>query len=418
MNKNSKPRVTILHYTALPVIGGVENVIADHVRLFHQAGYPVTLVTGRGGDAPQLKDANIVVIPEIDSQHADNLKIATALKQGTVLPEFAVMQTRIEQQLVPVLGETDVLIAHNVLNYHFNLPLIVALHDLIDQNAMPRLIVWCHDISRYVNPASGFEQRYGFTWDWVRQYRTEICYVAVSPRRQRMLAETLHCAPEKIRVIPNGVATDVLWGLDETGRRIVDELQLLDADLILLMPIRVTRAKNIEFGLRVTAALKSAGLEPRLLVTGPPDPHVPDSTSYFQELLALRTELGLEGKMYFLHEKEIVLDLSQVAQLYRICDVILMPSHREGFGLPVLEGGVMGKPVFTSNIPVVEQVPADSAYLIEANESPDHVATRMREWMQQAPEHRLKLSARKDFAWSRIFARDIAPLITGSLDEQ
>ncbi|MBI5030817.1 MAG: glycosyltransferase family 4 protein [Chloroflexi bacterium] len=415
MNKNSKPRVTLLHYTALPIIGGVENVIADHARLFLTAGYPVTIVTGRGGDDPQLKSTNVVVVPEIDSQYSDNLKIARVLlEEGKVLPEFASVQSRIQQQLIPVLHETDVFIAHNVLNYHFNLPLVVALHDLIDQQIAPRMIAWCHDISRYVNPSSGFEQRSGFPWDWLRIYRREVRYVAVSPRRQRMLAETLQCAPENIRVIPNGVAAEMLWGLDDLGRRIINDFELLDADLILLMPIRVTRAKNIEFGLRVTAALKSIGLEPRLLVTGPPDPHVPDTIQYFQELLDLRHELGLDGKMYFLHEKGFTLDISQVAGLYRICDVVLMPSHREGFGLPILEGGLMGKPVFASNVPVVEQVPANSVYLIAANESPDHVATRMYEWMRRTPEHRLRLSARKDFAWSRIFAREIEPLVTGS----
>ena len=410
---NSKPRVAVLHYTALPIIGGVENVIADHARLFARAGYPFTLITGRGGDDKQLNGANVVVIPEIDSEHPDNLKIARALDEGQVLPEFAMLQARIEKQLAPVFAETDVLIAHNVLNYHFNLPLTVALHDMIDQHLAPHTIDWCHDISRYVNPSSGFAPRFGFPWDGLRICRTEITYVAVSPRRQRMLADTLHCSPDLIRVIPNGVAADVFWSLSEIGQRVLTECDLLNADLILLMPIRVTRAKNIEFGLRVAAALQATGVEPRLIVTGPPDPHVPDTTEYFQELLALRHELGLDDRMFFLHEKNLSLDMAHVAELYRLCDLILMPSHREGFGLPVLEGALLGKPVFATNVPIVEQLDADSVYLIDADESAEQVAARMRDWMERTPEHRLKLLARKRFSWASIFAHGIEPLIKG-----
>src|SRR5690606_12542189 len=70
-------------------------------------------------------------------------------------------------------------------------------------------------------------------------------------------------------------------------------LGLLDAGLNVLMPVRVTQAKNIEYALRVTAALKAAGQRPRLIVTGPPDPHDAQSMACFRSLLALRQELGV-----------------------------------------------------------------------------------------------------------------------------
>src|SRR5512142_604077 len=49
-----KPLITFLHYTALPVVGGVEMVMADHAHLLTEAGFRVTILTGRGGKARKV----------------------------------------------------------------------------------------------------------------------------------------------------------------------------------------------------------------------------------------------------------------------------------------------------------------------------------------------------------------------------
>ena len=41
----------ILHYSAPPVVGGVEAVISAHAEVFQRNGYPVTVVAGRGDPA-------------------------------------------------------------------------------------------------------------------------------------------------------------------------------------------------------------------------------------------------------------------------------------------------------------------------------------------------------------------------------
>jgi len=43
-----KPTTAILHYTAPPVVGGVEAVIDAHARIFLQMGYPVSIIAGQG----------------------------------------------------------------------------------------------------------------------------------------------------------------------------------------------------------------------------------------------------------------------------------------------------------------------------------------------------------------------------------
>ncbi len=73
-----------------------------------------------------------------------------------------------------------------------------------------------------------------------------------------------------------------MFGLTSSGWELTQRLDLLAADLIMLMPVRVTRAKNIEFALEVVAALKAEGLKVKLVLTGPPDPHDEKSMAYFQ----------------------------------------------------------------------------------------------------------------------------------------
>ncbi len=412
----NKPHIGILHYTALPVIGGVENVIAEHIHLLTQAGYPVTLVTGRGGDSPALNGAQIVVIPELDSAYPENLEIAQSLDAGNVPDNFRTLQSRIKDQLDKTLAPLDLLMVHNVLQYHFNMPLTAALYDLLARDVVP-MIAWCHDISRYVNPRSGAPQRFGFPWDLMRTFQPDLCYVTVSSRRKEWLAEILGCPPEHIRVIPNGVAPETLLGLSDLGRRIIEGFHLLDADLILLMPIRVTRAKNIECALQVTAALKRAGIAPKLVVTGPPDPHAPDSMAYFQELLAQRRELDIVDEAVFIYAggngfaNRLTVDLPIVAELYRTADIVFMPSHREGFGLPVLEGGMTRAAVFATGVPAVDEVGADNVYLIAADQAPGDIAARMLEWAERDVELRLRRHVRQNFTWRAIFERELAPCI-------
>jgi glycosyltransferase involved in cell wall biosynthesis len=412
----SKPHIAIAHYTALPIIGGVEFVIEQHTRLFANAAYPVTLIAGRGEPA-----SNVVVVPEMDSEHPENLHVMRSLEQGLVPPEFNALQALIENSLAPILSASDLLIVHNVFHHHFNLPLTAALHHLIERGVARRVIAWCHDISRYVNPASGAQLRYGFPWDLLRACRPEITYVAVSSQRQRSLAEILQCPRDAIRVIPNGVDPSFLLGLSELGQHLVEEFKLLEADVIILMPIRITRAKNIEFGLRVTAALKASGVWPKLVVTGPPDPHVPDIQAYYHQLLALRYELDLDDQVIFVHEgtshlpRPLDLSATDVAELYRVCDLVLMPSHREGFGIPVLEGGLVGRPVFATAMPVLEDIGAESVYAIGQDEPPALVAARIRWWMRDNPAHGLRRRVRQDYRWPIIFARSIQPLLRDCL---
>ncbi|HEX9013118.1 MAG TPA: glycosyltransferase, partial [Anaerolineaceae bacterium] len=354
--------VAFLHYTAPPVVGGVEAVMLAHARIFSQAGVgPVRVIAGQGDPAALPEGVSLVILPEMDSRHPAIAQASRELEQGRVPPAFESLSASLEQALAPALADCSAVIIHNIFTKHFNLPLTAALDRLRESGGLPGGIAWCHDFT-WTSPHSRAKVQPGYPWDLLRTRRPGLRYVTVSEARRRDLAELLDCPVDQIQVIYNGVSPQTLWMLSPQGQALVERLRLLESDLVLLMPVRVTQAKNIELALQVTAAIKRQGLQPRLIVSGPPDPHDLENMVYFQGLQRQRDELGLQAEAHFVYElgeapdQPLVLDEEQVAELYRASDLMFMPSRREGFGMPVLEAGLVGLPVASSDVPAVGEI--------------------------------------------------------------
>jgi len=417
MTSKRLPRVGILHYSTPPVVGGVENVILAHTRLFVEAGYFPTVVTGRGRKEVLPPEADLIQIPELDSQHPQILEMSRELDQGAVPANFEQMVVRLTEKLAPVLAPVDILIVHNVFTKHFNLPLTAALFRLLDQGVIHNCVAWCHDIT-WTSPNSRSKVFPGYPWDLLSTYCPAVTYVTISKNRQEELANLFGCPPEQIRVIYNGVDPGKLLALSDSGMALISKMDLWKSDLNLLMPVRVTRAKNIELGLSVIAALKKRGVRPRLVVTGPPDPHDGMSMKYFQSLLSLRETLGVVHQMRFVYEsgpdpaKPFTIDMSVLAELLRVSDALFMPSHREGFGMPVLEAGLVGVPAFCANtIPAANEIGGQGVIRFSPDADPDQVASLILKWMKHRSVLRLRRHIRRDLTWHGIFQREILPML-------
>jgi len=415
----AKPTTAILHYTTSPVVGGVEAVMEAHARIFLQMGYPVSIIAGQGSEDALPPGTGLELIPELDSQDPDILAVAAVLEQGEVPEAFETLTNQLTGTLAPLVRRFDNLIVHNVFTKHFNLPLTAAIFRLLDSGAIRNCIAWHHDFT-WTSARSRSKVHPGYPWDLLRTYRPDIIHVTISRMRQLELAGLYQCPPDKIRVIYNGVAPDELFGLTVAGWELVQRLELLAADLVLLMPVRVTRAKNIEFALEVIAALKASGLKVKLILTGPPDPHDEKSMDYFQSLQKRRDDLGLEAEMRFVFEsgpdprEPYFISLDVVADLYRVADLMFMPSHQEGFGMPVLEAGLLSVPVVVSDrVPAAEEIGGEDVLRFEFDVPPDQLARRLLKWAEDDDRLRLARRTRQNFTWQAIFQGDIKPLLYG-----
>ena len=108
-----KPHIAMLHYSAPPIVGGVEAIMAEHARLFLEAGYSVTLVVGRGGDAGLPEGVGVRLIPEIDSEHPANRALVEALDRGEVPEGFTDLRDFIAERLAETLARIDILVNHS-----------------------------------------------------------------------------------------------------------------------------------------------------------------------------------------------------------------------------------------------------------------------------------------------------------------
>jgi glycosyltransferase involved in cell wall biosynthesis len=410
------PSIAIVHYSAPPVVGGVEAVIQAHARVFKEMGHPVRVIAGRGESKSLPVGCEFHRIPEMDSQHARVVKISEALQNGDEPEDFRALSDKLTKRLEPVLADVDHLFLHNLFTKHFNLPLTDALFRLLDRQVIRSCIAWCHDFT-WTSPSSRSKVHTGYPWDMIRTKRSDTLYVVVSKQRQATLAALFDCPMEEIKVIYNGVSPKILFGISSEIEKLIAKLELLNSDLIILMPVRVTRAKNIEFALQVVAALKSRDCRPKMVLTGPPDPHDVQSMSYYRKLQELRLHLGVEAEMRFVYEsgpkanQGFTITSAQVAELLRVSDLVFMPSHREGFGMPILEAGLLGIPVLTTNVPAAMEIGGEDVVLVKQPQNPFETAEQILTWMEGNSTYRMRRRVRLQYSWQAIYHRMIRPLM-------
>jgi glycosyltransferase involved in cell wall biosynthesis len=401
--------IDLVHYSAPPVVGGVESIIAQHARLMAQAGHRVRILAGRGSQFDER--IPFVGIPKADSRHPQVESVKLMLDQGSAPAEFRILVDELRAALMEVCANTQVLIAHNVCSLNKNLALTAALRQLYERGGLKRLVLWHHDLawttSRYRS-----ELHEGYPWDLLRSDWPGAIQVVVSEQRRRELSQLIGIPMESIRVIPNGLDIKRFLKLDAQTVEIVEKLDLLTAAPLLLLPVRITPRKNIELALSVLAALRHELPAARLVVTGPLGPHNPANTFYFEKLRRMRSELGLEKAAHFLAEDTPdFLPDSVISDFYHLADALLLPSREEGFGIPILEAGLTGMPIFCADIPSLRELGGEEVSYFSPDADPAEVARMIVQALRQENWLSLRWRVREEYPWEKIYQTHIAPLL-------
>ncbi len=409
-------RIALLHYSAPPVVGGVESVIAHQARYLAAAGYDVRIIAARGEQTDRRVE--FVRIPLADSRDARVLRVKAELDRGEVTPAFEALRDELKQELARALADVDVLIAHNVCSLNKNLALTAALHDLFTTGAgsqSARLILWHHDLA-WTTPRYLPELHNGYPWDLLRVAWPGAKQVTVSALRREELAGLIGVSPEEISVVPNGLDLARFYKLEVQTQAFAQHMRLTQADLILLLPVRVTPRKNIELALRTLAELRRSFRRPVLIVTGPLGPHNAKNAEYFEFLKTTRAALDLEDAAYFLAElSDQFLPDEVIADFYRLADALFLPSREEGFGLPMLEAAMSHMPIFCSDIAPLRALGNDDAYYFPPNADPRALATAITERLLDDAVFRNASRVRNQFTWEQVCARYIVPLLQATV---
>jgi glycosyltransferase involved in cell wall biosynthesis len=405
-------RIALLHYSAPPVVGGVESVIAHQARCIAAIGHDVRIIAARGEQTdPEVR---FVRIPLADSRDERVLHVKGQLDRGVVTEAFESLRDDLRGELEQALADVDVLIAHNVCSLNKNLALTAALHDLFNSTPNARrtkLILWHHDLA-WTTPRYLPELHNGYPWDLLRSAWPGVTQVVVSALRRDELSDLMGISPDAISVVPNGLDVERFYKLEAQTRALARPMRLAQADLILLLPVRVTPRKNIELALHTLAELRRAFRRPVLIVTGPLGPHNVKNVDYFETLKAIRADLKLEDAAYFLAElTDRFLPDEVIADFYRLADALFFPSREEGFGLPMLEAAMSHIPIFCSDIAPLRALGEDNACFFSPDEDPRCLAEMVAERLLSDATFRNAVRVRNHYSWEQVCTRYISPLL-------
>jgi glycosyltransferase involved in cell wall biosynthesis len=130
---------------------------------------------------------------------------------------------------------------------------------------------------------------------------------------------------------------------DADGRRAARTRRRLGVgtgEIVVLQPTRAIARKNIPAGLALTRALGGT-----YWLTGPAEDGYAERLSLLLSAADGPVHRGLPGG-------------ATMADAYRACDVVVLPSSWEGFGLPLIEAALHRRPIAVGDFPVAREVGA------------------------------------------------------------
>jgi len=173
--------------------------------------------------------------------------------------------------------------------------------------------------------AKSFFKRKMFLFFWLKipvAYSTHI--TVVSEKTKNDVIKYTNCDPSKISIIPSTISHLFQRSDKEFNSKKPNILQFIAAP-----------NKN---ALRVVESL--SGISCKLILLGKTSDN---------EIFDVVKSLGID------YEHHYNLSLNEVVELYKKSDIVSFPSTYEGFGMPILEGQAVGRPILTSNIhPMIE----------------------------------------------------------------
>ncbi len=369
-------KIALIHYTAPPIPGGVERVVGEQIRLLRANGHHVTLACFEGG-GHEFGDAFIPL-----SRDANRADFASYLGSA--------------------LSGVDCVLFHNVGTMPFAPELTHALQTLAHTHTQTRWICWVHDLA-IGNPD------YPATTPCPGQPYANACdaweYVAISSLRAREIEKFFNVP---CRVVPNGVDPTATLQLNQKSAETAETLGLWDADFVMVTPSRILPRKSLETGILMVGEARKSGVDLKYLITGAADPHNPVHLEYARHLTRIVEELSLQSSVFFLNEIAPV-GQKELCDFYQIADAVFLPGDREGFGLPVLEAGAFGKPLFCPDAEPLNTLPGAITFTRGIS------VADLSAWLLQHLRRRDTILARRQifrkYRWQSIYRSHLAPLL-------
>ncbi len=401
-------KIALLHYTCPPIVGRVEEIIRQHASIFSRYNHIVKIFAGDGGVSTDEYD--IEINPLLSSRNPRVLQIHKDLGDTSLgLESFS---EEIFNYLARALEPFDLLIAHNVITMPYNLPLTFAIHRLANDRNI-KVVGWNHD-SPYFYAPPPIDLRIG-QWNILKKYNPNIYYITISEERRGQFQDLYSI--NRIDVIPNGIDPISFLNLDTNTIRMIGSEHLFEADLLMVQPCRLHPRKNVELSIQVIKALQDKGLHARLLLTGVYNPHEKSTIEYYHKLKKLSEQLHVEKDILIVAEyfsegdKDLTGETIRMRDFYLIADLLFMPSLHEGFGIPLLEAGMLKVPIVCSDIPPFKEICKENVEYFSLKDTPAKIADNILEFMSNLKPHRMSRHIIRNYMWDNIYHDMLLPFL-------
>ncbi|RJP27460.1 MAG: glycosyltransferase family 1 protein [Actinobacteria bacterium] len=204
----------------------------------------------------------------------------------------------------------------------------------------------------------------------------------------------------KARLIHNGVDLERFRPGEDDGLR--DELGIPRGATVFVYVGEIKRERNLDILVRAAARLQPAHPDPYLVLVGDSsmEPEEPERLAK----LASELEPGLAGRLIFTGYR------FDPERFYRICDVYVLPSTREGFGVTLIEAMATGIPVVACRVRGPKEIVTDGrdgilvqdrnseelagalSFYLEAPEAASNYTERARKKVEKEFDHALMRS--------------------------
>ncbi len=179
-------------------------------------------------------------------------------------------------------------------------------------------------------------------------HAAKYCTVSMSHAEDCQLTPFFKKRWSDVVEVPNGVDTDIFHP-DIDGSPIRQQYKIPEDSSVFAFVGALDRAHPLKGVDRLIQAFKSVcqNNTARLMIIGGGD-----MTETYQKMAS---ELDIDDKVIFTGK----IPHKELGQYYAACDVLVLPSLLESFGIVLIEAGACGKPVIASNVSGMRSVVKD-----------------------------------------------------------
>jgi len=329
----------------------LNNVVVDQIKMLLRAGYkPVVLVAEGFNPVGVYKEVELRQIPRVFLSN-----------EGKLPDNYYEDSKKMTESLRELLKDVGVCITHDVIYQPAHLIHNLASRAIADERPDLRWLHWIHSATTPNILCNKEEVRMLIKRPFPHGF---ICYPNQYDRTR--VATNFRYEEHLVKYVPHPIDIPEYLGFHEYTKEFVDKYSIIQADIIMVYPVRLDRGKQVEMNVRCMAALKRREKVVRLVVA---DFHSTggDKVVYRDKLKSQGTKLGLNEQELiftsdFRDETRGSCPREMIRDLFNISNVFLLPSRSETYSLIAQEASICGNLILLNfDFPPMRSIYGDNA---------------------------------------------------------